>query len=251
MVECQRTVTEAEGAQLCWRGEYSPSHVAILVNMTSKQHILIVDDSATDLLYLKRLLSADGREISTATTGEEAVETVSKHDFAVVLLDVQLPDMDGYETAERIRANEEEGAGVPIIFVTATRTAADQVFKGYDSGAVDYLFKPVEPSLLRSKVKVFCELRGQRDVIAVQLKEIQTKNEELEQRLSEIKTLRGLIPICASCKKVRDDSGYWESIESYVRERSAAEFSHSVCPDCARELYPSLMGGEKSKGSAE
>ena len=221
------------------------------MNVNPEQHILIVDDSAADLLYLNRLLTTEGREISTATTGEEAVETVSAHDFAVVVLDVQLPGMDGYETAERIRANAEEGSGVPIIFVTATRTAADQVFKGYDSGAVDYLFKPVEPSLLRSKVQVFCELHGQRNVIAVQLKEIRTKNEELEQRLREIKTLRGLIPICASCKKVRDDSGYWESIESYVSERSAAEFSHSVCPDCAAELYPSFMGRQQSKDSAK
>lgn len=70
------------------------------------------------------------------------------------------------------------------------------------------------------------------------LKQLNNKNQELERTLSEVKTLQGLLPICSACKKVRDDKGYWNQIEQYVAERSKAQFSHSICPDCAQRLYP-------------
>jgi hypothetical protein len=94
--------------------------------------------------------------------------------------------------------------------------------------------------LLRSKVNVFCELSSQRIVIQEQLKEIQAKNDVLNRQIEEIKTLRGLVPICAKCKNVRDDSGFWQTIEAYVCDHSEAEFSHSLCPECTNLLYPGL-----------
>ncbi|MCH8204549.1 MAG: response regulator, partial [Candidatus Hydrogenedentes bacterium] len=126
------------------------------------------------------------------------------------------------------------------IFVTATGLEEETIFQGYDAGAVDYLFKPVEPNLFRSKVNVFCQLSAQRLLIQEQLQEIQAKNDALRHQLEEIKTLRGLVPICAKCKNVRDDSGFWQCIENYVSEHSEAEFSHSLCPNCKEELYPGL-----------
>ena len=89
-------------------------------------------------------------------------------------------------------------------------------------------------------MNVFCQLSAQRFLIHRQLDEIQAKNKVLLRQLEEIKTLRGLVPICAKCKSVRDDSGFWQSIEIYVSEHSEAEFSHSLCPECKDELYPGL-----------
>ncbi len=206
---------------------------------TPRQSVLIVDDSATDLLYLTRLLERPDRHIITAKSGEEALHILKGFEFALVLLDIQLEGLNGFQTAERIRANERT-RHLPIIFITATSSEEESVFRGYDAGAVDYLIKPIAANLLRSKVNVFCELSAQRLVIHEQLKEIQAKNEVLHRQLEEIKTLRGLVPICARCKNVRDDSGFWQTIEAYVCDHSEAEFSHSLCPECTGVLYPGL-----------
>lgn len=202
--------------------------------------ILIVDDSPSDLLLLEGLLKARGRIIHTATNGAEGLKAAADHPLAVILLDVQLPDISGIEVAKKLREHEATKY-IPVIFVTGTSTADEQIFKGYDVGAVDYLIKPVNADLLRSKVRVFCQLYAQRRTIEYQLEQIQTKNSELEDRFTQINTLRSLIPICASCKRVRDDSGYWESIESYLHEHSDSEFSHSICPDCRERIYPNLQ----------
>jgi hypothetical protein len=94
---------------------------------------------------------------------------------------------------------------------------------------------------LCSKVTVFSRLHAQKDEIRQILEEIQRKNVELETHLQEIEELRGLVPICASCKNIRDDTGYWHSIEQYFTKRSGTEFSHSICPGCRDKLYPELQ----------
>lgn len=204
-----------------------------------RQSVLIVDDSPTDLLYLRKLIERPDRHILTAQSGEQALNVLKGFECALVLLDIELEGLNGFQTADQIRGNERT-RNLPIIFISATNREQEHVFRGYDAGAVDYLFKPVEANLLRSKVNVFCELAAQRFVIQEQLREIQAKNEVLQHHLEEIKTLRGLVPICARCKNVRDDSGFWQTIEAYVCEHSEAEFSHSVCPECASVLYPGI-----------
>lgn len=209
-----------------------------------RQAVLVVDDSPTDLFYLTKLLEHPERHILTAQSGEEALQVLKGFEFALVLLDVHLETMNGFQVAAEIRKSERT-RHLPIIFISATSQNEDQVFRGYDAGAVDYLFKPVEPNLLKSKVNVFCELSRQRVVIQHQLEEIQAKNEVLNRQLEEIQTLRGLVPICARCKNVRDDSGFWQSIEAYVSDHSEAEFSHSLCPHCANTLYPGIAAAKK------
>ncbi len=199
--------------------------------------ILLVDDRPENLLALEGLLESLGVTIVKATSGNEALGLMLEYDFALVLLDVQMPGMDGFETAELMRGTGKTRQ-VPIIFVTAISTEQQHVFKGYEAGAVDYLFKPIVPEFLRTKVRVFCELFQQKNIIRKQLREIEEKNELLQKRLDEIKQLRGILPICAKCKKIRNDKGYWEKIEVYIGEHSDAEFSHGLCPECAKILYP-------------
>ncbi len=132
--------------------------------MEEKQKILMVDDRPENLVALEAVLEGDDRILIKALSGNEALMLLLKHKFSLVLLDVQMPRMDGFEVAELMRANKKIQK-VPIIFVTAISKEKKYVFKGYECGAVDYLFKPIEPVILRSKVDFFLELdKSKRDL---------------------------------------------------------------------------------------
>lgn len=119
--------------------------------------ILIVDDQKQNLTTMRLLLAETHAKLYTVTSGKEAIDLVADNDFALILLDVQMPVMDGFETAETMRSSNYV-AGVPIIFITANSQEQQDIFQGYDSGAVDYLFKPVDLKILLSKVSFFLEL---------------------------------------------------------------------------------------------
>ena len=123
----------------------------------AKAKILVVDDEPKSLFALQELLSALGQTLMTAQSGEEALKLALKNDFAVILLDVRMPGMDGFETAKLIRGRE-RSKQTPIIFLTAQADEMNSMFRGYAVGAVDYLMKPVVPDVLKSKVAVFVEL---------------------------------------------------------------------------------------------
>lgn len=138
-----------------------------------KISVLAVDDRPENLLALENLLESPELNLVKAGSGREALLKTLNHDFALILLDVQMPDMDGYETAELLRSVKKTKA-VPIIFVTAANKEEHHVFKGYESGAVDYLLKPLEPVILISKVKIFIELYKQRVLLEQKTEEIQS-----------------------------------------------------------------------------
>ncbi len=149
--------------------------------MTDPIYILIVDDRVENLVALESLLTRPGWRVVRATSGNEALQLILEHDFALVLLDVQMPDMNGFETAELMRANPKTRR-IPIIFVTALSRESHYVFKGYESGAVDYIFKPIEPTILSSKVEVFGQLYLQRRELLAKQDEIATANKQLTER---------------------------------------------------------------------
>ena len=146
---------------------------------TEPVHILLVDDKPANLLALESLL--EGPEVRTikAMSGNEALGLLLEYDFALVLMDVQMPDMDGFETAGLMRSNEKT-RGIPIIFVSAISKEQQHIFKGYESGAVDYMFKPLDPHILISKVKVFMDLHRQRLWI-------EKTNQKLEATIGKLK----------------------------------------------------------------
>src|SRR6478672_8919130 len=120
--------------------------------------ILIVDDKKENLLSLQVILADRGYEFVEASSGKEALRILLKNqDFAIILMDFQMPLMDGFETAEMIRESEKL-KNVPIIFLTANMNTNEYIFKGYQSGAVDYMIKPLSPEILQAKVKVFTDL---------------------------------------------------------------------------------------------
>ena len=123
----------------------------------SRVKCLLVDDLEENLVALSALLRRDDVELLTARSGAEALELLLAHDVALALLDVQMPEMDGFELAELMRGSERT-RHVPIIFVTAGPRDQHRLFKGYDAGAVDFLYKPIEPQVLRNKAEVFFQL---------------------------------------------------------------------------------------------
>jgi two-component system sensor histidine kinase/response regulator len=135
---------------------------------------LLVDDLEENLLVLEALLRRDGLELFKARSGRQALELALEHEFALALIDVQMPEMDGFELAELMRGAERT-RHVPIIFVTAGMQERHRVFKGYDAGAVDFLFKPLEPQILRHKTETFFQLHRQQQDLAETLR----LNEEL------------------------------------------------------------------------
>ncbi len=147
---------------------------------TEKTKILIVDDLPQNLISLEALLQTPDRNIVQATSGNDALKIILDHDFALILLDVQMPGMDGFETAELIRKGN-RFKHIPIIFVTAISKEQKHMFKGYETGAVDYLFKPLNPQILEAKVNVFIELYRKRMTLKQTTKKLQETIENLEE----------------------------------------------------------------------
>lgn len=151
---------------------------------TDRIVLLLVDDRPENLTALEAVLGNQGIDLVKASSGNDALRHTLKQDFALVLLDVQMPGMDGFETAELMRANPKT-RHLPIIFVTAGMKDIQLQFKGYELGAVDYLMKPFEPLILQSKVKVFCELYRQRRQIEANQQQLESKIKERVAQLRE------------------------------------------------------------------
>jgi len=206
----------------------------------NKPKILIVDDRIENLVALETLLSDINADIIRANSGNEALQYSLEHEFALVLIDVQMPDMDGFETVKLMR-HVEKTIYVPVIFVSAIYSDDFYKIKGVESGAVDFITKPIIPEILLGKVTIFLELYAQK-------KKLENTVTDLKKALDEVETLKGLIPICASCKKVRDDKGFWTDVEHYIAARSDVDFSHSICPSCLEKEHPKIYAKLKAKG---
>lgn len=151
-----------------------------------KLAIMIVDDRTENLVSMKQLLARDDLDIITAESGNEALGKMLETDLALVLLDVQMPGMDGFEVAELMRRNERTRR-IPVIFVTAINKERRHIFSGFEVGAVDYIFKPVDPFIIRSKVQVFLDIKKNERARESLLKELNSANKRL-QEISDLKS---------------------------------------------------------------
>ncbi len=153
-----------------------------------KPKILIVDDIPENLFALEKILAKSDAHIIRAASGNEALTHILEHDFALIILDVQMPEMDGYEVADILKSNEKT-ENIPIIFVTAIDRDDAKEIKGYGSGAVDFIFKPFNKFILLSKVNVFLELHriknGLEQIVDQRTAELSRTNEELKEQIAE------------------------------------------------------------------
>jgi len=155
------------------------------MNNKEKVNILLVDDRPENLLALEAIIEHEGLNLVKASSGEEALRFLLKYDFAAILLDVQMPGIDGFETAKIIKAREKT-KNVPILFITANNMESEHIFNGYSMGAVDYILKPFDPIILKAKVDAFVEIYKMNQILIRQAAILTKKSEELERSYQEL-----------------------------------------------------------------
>ncbi|MBF0496986.1 MAG: response regulator [Deltaproteobacteria bacterium] len=189
-------------------------------------NILLIEDDPEDAEYLDELLAGDETLVfktERAMRLESGLTRVLQGNLDVVLLDLGLPDSVGLDTFIRFHAAAPD---VPVVVLTGLNDEQMAIL-AVSKGAQDYLPKQgLDSRLLVRAIRYALER--------------QKLLQELKEALTSVKTLRGLLPICAHCKKIRDDKGYWNQIESYIRTHSEADFSHGICPECVKKDYPDL-----------
>lgn len=182
--------------------------------------VLAVDDNPKNLQFLSKLLTEEGYEVGVAQDGLQAINFVTKNQPTLILLDIMMPEMDGYEVCRELKSNMIT-RHIPIIFLTA-KTDTKDIVKGFEAGGVDYILKPFSSEELLARVKTHVELNR----------------------------LRGMLPICSKCKKIRNEDDLWQQIDRYIEEHSEILFSHGLCPECMKNMYGNqpwykkLYGGE-------
>jgi phosphoserine phosphatase RsbU/P len=186
--------------------------------------VLIAEDEPDSRQLLQIMVGKWGYEPVAARDGVEALEALQQPDAPpLALLDIMMPRMDGLEVCRRAK-EDARAVHVYVIMLTA-KTLPKDIVRGLEAGADDYLTKPFDPNELRARMRV-----GER-ILELQ-RNLTERVAELEEALSRVKQLQGLLPICSYCKKIRDDQNYWEQVESYISRHTEAQFSHSICPDC-------------------
>ncbi|HMQ52318.1 MAG TPA: response regulator [Anaerolineae bacterium] len=208
--------------------------------------LLIVDDNLKNLKVLMDLLRDRGFDILVARSGEEALSRIDYRLPDLILLDVMMPGPDGFEICRRLKAYETTRE-IPIIFMTAL-TDVQSKLKGFEVGGVDYVTKPLEYQEVMARLQAQLTIRRLQQDLVEKNAELQAKNEALQQALDQVNLLSGLLPICANCKKIRDEQGRWQEVTVYIRDHSEAEFSHGICPDCMQKLYPGYYHSSSSSG---
>jgi two-component system, response regulator PdtaR len=197
-------------------------------------NILVVEDDANVAAVLEARLESFGYEVcDIASTGLRAIESAGQHQPDLILMDILLEgDMNGIEAADRIAQHSD----VPVIFLTCLNDPT-VLERAISINPYGYIVKPYDNAALKSSIEI--ALLKHRTGL-----ERENLIEQLEQALLEVKRLSGLLPICASCKRIRDDEGRWKQIEEYIATHSEADFSHGICPQCAHELYPEVYSEE-------
>ncbi len=203
---------------------------------------LIAEDDAVSNDMLSFLLKQWGYQTVSTRDGAEAWETLQQDDRPpLAILDWLMPQLDGIELCRRARAHPDLKRLYLIMLTSMTRP--DEIVAGLQSGADDYVVKPFKAPELHARIDAGARM------VALQA-ELGQRVSELQKALSEVKQLSGIVPICSYCKKIRDDTNYWERVEDFFARHTEAKFSHSFCPECYEKFVkPQLseMGIRPSK----
>jgi DNA-binding response OmpR family regulator len=235
--------------------------------------VLVIEDDATTQLLLRLALTDRGHRVMACYSAEDAMKVFHTDVFPMIVLDLNLPGMDGLEFCRWVRSQPE--GDVPFVLIGTGREHPEDLHQALLAGTNDFLVKPYERrrlqvrlaiaenqigiiserrhaiqqlqrsqdeletsvqertrELARANDTLLAEIAGRKAAEAEKVKLI----DELQRALASVKTLRGLLPICSWCHKIRDDSGYWSQLEVYLSEHSEIDLSHSICPECAQKL---------------
>ncbi len=192
--------------------------------------ILIAEDDSTSRTVLAGILKKSGHTVVETADGEEAWQELQQPGAPeMAILDWMMPRLDGAELVRLVRRQPTKRP--PYLIMLTTKHNKSDIVAGLEAGANDYLPKPFDPRELLARVNVG---RRMLDLTASLL----SANDELQNALDHIKTLQGILPICATCKMIRDEHGGWNQLEVYIRDHTGADFSHTICPDCLAKMPP-------------
>jgi sigma-B regulation protein RsbU (phosphoserine phosphatase) len=201
--------------------------------------VLIAEDDRVTGEILARTLQRWNHETTLVNDGRKALEFLRATNVpTLAVLDWMMPEMDGPEVCRRLR-EELPLAHLYLLLVTARESRGD-VVAGLDAGADDYIIKPFDPEELRARVAVGVRVLGLQQKLAERVT-------ELQEALTNVKQLRGLLPICSYCKRIRGDDQYWQQVEGYIADHSDAQFSHGICPTCYTTIEAELDDFSKNR----
>lgn len=191
--------------------------------------LLVAEDDLTSNLMLREIFEKWGYDVICADNGDDAWAILQKSDAPkIAVLDWVMPGLHGVEICRKIKKQKEPNP--PYLIILTGKACKEDIVEGLESGGDDYITKPFDENELRARIRVAVRM--------VEIQENLNQNvNELRKAMDEIKVLKGLLPICSNCKKIRDDEGHWEIWESYIQKNSEALFSHGICPECTEELY--------------
>jgi PleD family two-component response regulator len=205
-----------------------------------REMVLVVDDHAENVHLLSRILRLEGYNVETATNGLEALASVQTSLPDLIILDIMMPGMDGFEVCKHLKA-EEPTRDVPVIFISALGASTEKI-QGFAAGGVDYVTKPFHAKEVLARVRTHLAIRRLQKQLETRNADLQKRNAELQEALDTIQTLSGLIPICAWCgRRIEDEEGQWVTVEDYVEAHSTATFTHGMCPACYEKQRQKAM----------
>ncbi len=197
-------------------------------------HVLLIEDNPADARFIKELFALSKTRVFSViqeSTLSAGIDRLTHESFTIIITDLGLPDSLGLAT---IKTLFENAPGVPIIVLTGLHDE-ETANEAVRAGVQDYLVKGEFESILLERSVRYAIERKRWDKNREQL------IKELKDALARIKVLSGMLPICAHCKNIRNDKGYWETLETYLRQHTEADFTHGICPDCIRKMYPEII----------
>ncbi|NOU36730.1 MAG: response regulator transcription factor [Kiritimatiellaceae bacterium] len=202
--------------------------------------ILIAEDDKVTRMRLEKTLGGWGFDVEAVGDGQAAWERLCGEDPPrLCIIDWLMPAMEGPELCRRVREKFPEEYFYLIIL--SAQQGVDNLIEGLSAGADDYVTKPFIGRELRSRIDVGVRVLGLEQMLA-------KKVHQLEAALEDVKQLRGLLPICSYCNKIRDDENHWEQVDTYITRRSNVEFSHSICPTCYEKHVQPMLDRESGRG---
>ncbi len=203
----------------------------------SPRKILCVDDEPTQLIIFSQVLAREGFEVTVASSAEEGLAYCAGNRYDAVLTDYQMPSLNGIEFLISLKQFD----NAPPVVILTGHGSEEVAVQAMKFGAMDYVVKDEKQGYLkllgvtlRKAIELHEARLAKEKLIAEKLKLI----DDLQAAIGNVQLLSKLVPICSSCKKIRDDSGYWHQIETYLQENLHLNFTHGICPDCVKILYP-------------
>ena len=212
--------------------------------MSERQpRVLVAEDDPVSRRLLEVSLSRWGYEVEVTADGAAALRVLtSAAQPLVAVLDWMMPELDGVEVCRQVRTVP--NMAPPYLILLTAKGRPEDTLAGFEAGADDYIVKPFDRDELRARVRVGARMVALREALADRV-------QELEEALTRVRQLQGLLPMCSYCKKIRNDRNYWQQMEAYLGEHSGARVSHGICPDCyERVVKPELEQMRRERGQS-